>query len=947
MKEHIRAADPSETLLSQSLESFQRVQVGGNTVIISVDDSLAIGAGTDFGDHYASTPFLSIYAENILLSGRFKANSGVLSTHSLTVSGEGCLDLSGSAGLPIDIVNENPTAPGMAGNNGEAGGNLLLYIEQTPIGQPAYKIQASGGNGGAGQSGTDLTAGGKGGDGGDGGHVLLAAASPYLRWQAQMKETLNLHELSAKQAMLRELIAALPPDPSLTALVSMLHDAAEAQTDEAYLQSLNLAALTLQALATGYDSSLTANVDCTAGAYGVHGDGRTNEGNGIAGQPGTLNQLLFQTPADLAAHADLTDFLAKLPRQAEQSYLLVHPSQCKRLLEKIKLMYWSLDPVAKPQGVRDVLTLLLRLQERTATFVAAKDDSSLAAYYNSHEAAIGAIGAIGQLRAIHDEAVRYLYQLRQGQDMFGYDNSDVPLGSFHFYNNLLNELITNFGLLEADYAEYFQALAANTAHIDKIKRARDRQASLIATAEAQLTTLRSQAVKTARIIDGYQAELPSLKRTLEDKIEELKEQIRVHFDFNFDTIFQSLTSLAFAPESKLMILNEASQFLYQGTMEVTDDKGEPVRKSYIVRQLKSVKASIDTLQEGFQALDNGTLAPDDPGAAKLVAAEQDVEQFFNDFYDQFPQSLDDLKTAFRAYIDKVQERNNQILTYNAIVLLLYKNLQIIDSANARTAALNEDTLDAMSPDLPDLVTLISELYYAARNQVMEMLDLTSRAYRFWALSDQSLTSEVYAGRSLPELNHTALVGAMNTILGKYQQAVENFGTNHDRFPPHDNQRGKIIDVPAEQVELFKDLKQLMIRIPVDHPVFAGMANVRVQNVRVWMTGIHPAAADDTVTIRITHTGKEQMVSSAQDVYTFKHEPVNKIFIYHTKTQEIMEEANFGVEQSDGGTTNEYAALGPFTTWHISIDPDDNPGIDLSSVSQIQIEFHGTNYAFDR
>lgn len=936
------------TLLSQSLESFQSVAIGTNTVIVSVEDSLALGAGSDIGSSFTSTSYLSVFAEDIILSDVFKMPNGVLSAHSLTTSGAGRLDLSGSAGYTPVTVNEDPSAPGEIGGPGSNGGNLLLYVEQVPPGQPAFHIAANGGAGGGGQNGTEKTAGGQGGDAGSGGNVFVAVGSPYEQLLGQLRETLAISELGAKQVKLKEIIAVLPVGSSLTATQLLLNEAANATDEQSFDQLLENAALALQSLSSGYSSALIAAVDISAGNYGVHGDGITNGGNGALGQPGKLSSLLFSETNDIGLVTNLPGFFAQLSSGALQSYFIVHPSQCRRLLEKIKLMYWSIDPVKQPQGVTDVLTLLLRLQARTALFSQSDDDSPLIQYYNQNESTMGAIGAVDQLRAIYEETTRCILQLKQGQDLFGYSSSDVPLGSFIFYKDILDELIDNFGELESSYTNYFQALAANTAQISDIKSTRDKQASIIATAQSQLTALKTEAIKTARIIDGYQVVLDPLKKAVDDAMDALKDKIAAAFNFNFDTLLQSLTSLAFAPESTLNIVSQAGSFLYDGTAKMTDDQGNQIRKDYIVSQLKTVQADIDSLQEGYQSLDNGLLQADDPGAGKLIADEQAIEQMLQDFYSSFPTDIDALKTAMNNYIAKIQERNTQILTYNAVILLIYQNEQLIDSANARTDTLNEQALDTMAPDLPDLVTMVSGMYYAARNQVMQVLDLTSRAFRFWALSDSNLTSAAYAGKPLPELNYAALLGAKTTILSSYQQAIESFGTNSSQFPAHASQQGKILEVSEDQVELFGELGQLMIRISPDDPTFVGMANVRIQSVRVWFTGLTVNDDDKSVNINITHTGKEQIVSSTRDVFSFSHEPVNKLFIYNIDTLEVMEEANFGVEQSqsDGGTSTNYAALGPFTTWHISIVPDNNPNVDYSAVSRIRIEFHGTNYAFD-
>lgn len=103
--------------------------------------------------------------------------------------------------------------------------------------------------------------------------------------------------------------------------------------------------------------------------------------------------------------------------------------------------------------------------------------------------------------------------------------------------------------------------------------------------------------------------------------------------------------------------------------------------------------------------------------------------------------------------------------------------------------LNDQALNNMAPDLPDLVSFVSRLFYANRNQIMHNLDLTVRAYRFWTLSDRNLLNEAYGGKTPPQIDHAALDSAQITILNAYGQAVENFGTNHSVFSANASANG--------------------------------------------------------------------------------------------------------------------------------------------------------------
>ena len=134
--------------------------------------------------------------------------------------------------------------------------------------------------------------------------------------------------------------------------------------------------------------------------------------------------------------------------------------------------------------------------------------------------------------------------------------------------------------------------------------------------------------------------------------------------------------------------------------QVTDDTGVPIEKSYLVRDVKGVESDIDSIIEGYEALDNGQLQPDDPGAAKLIAEQGAFEKMFGKLQGKFGDDLKTVEKAFSAYIQKIGERNNQILRYNAAVAMAARDLAAITDSKARIANLNELALSTMAPDLP-------------------------------------------------------------------------------------------------------------------------------------------------------------------------------------------------------------------------------------------------------
>jgi len=522
-----------------------------------------------------------------------------------------------------------------------------------------------------------------------------------------------------------------------------------------------------------------------------------------------------------------------------------------------------------------------------------------------------------------------------------------------FYTRILDRAVDDFAALQQVYDTYFAALKTNTSTVDQVRAARLQHNQIILTAKEQNVELARIAEATAGIINGYQTVLPALQTALQGQLDALGDAIERNRDFNLRTVLQCLTTLAFAPESKFMMIVQGSTLLYDRFNTVTSVQGVPVEKDYIVKQLVGIEASVSGLEEGFCQLRNGTLEPQDPGAGKLIAEETAFLQFMSQFDASFPEELASVKDAFDAYVSSIVRRNNELLTYNSALQLISRNEEAITTAQSRMKALDDETLDTLSPQLPDLVSYVSGIYYASRNQVLATLDQAARAYRFWALSNRNLMIESLGDKAPPQINAATLLGAKNTILKAYEQAVETFGTGAESFPVKG--KGLVIEIPSEDLEDFRKSGLLFVRPKTVRQttskadsVFAAMANVRVNSVRVWIDGA--TASDGDITVSITHTGKEEIVAPNGNMYSFAHSPVTKLFKYHTNydtgQRTIQEEANFGLLQQIGDGQQIYAAIGPFTSWFIQVRTQNHVKLNLRKTTAVQIEFSGSNYAFN-
>lgn len=923
------------TLLSNSLEGLQSVEIDGAQIVISANDVLSIGEG-DKSNVECQKKTCYIFTENLKLNGNFAFKDGIVSTQILSTVGDAKFSTNGKDGE--DAVNIKD------GENGENAGVLNVFYSFAVGDKPPMKLTAIGGKGGNGKNGLNNADGSNGGNGGDGGEIRYIIGIVANDLLIKFNELDKFPNLEQKKQFLKGILTNIRRDlnesKDLKQVIVDIENAIKITNEDKFISSINMIGLRLDTIRENYESDAKTTSFNGGGKYGTYGKGAVNarDGkNGESGKSGSKTITLFSNSENL------------INQDFDKQFFIIHPSQSTRMLEHIKLMYLTLNPTKQSSKVKEIITLLLRLQQRTQLFITAEDDSNLIKYYNENESKFGAIGAVAQLRNIYHQSTQYLSQIKSGNDFYGYEANYVPLASFSFYKELLDQMIDKFADVEKAYNEYFKLLKDSKPSIELIKKMREEHNSVKINAKNKLNALKFKLQKTAIVIDSYESILAPLKQNLKDVKEELKDEIKTHFNFDVD-MMDILTSVTSAPTSQFELISDAGDFLYEAETNVTDDDGKKVKKEYILKQLKAVESSVENLKEGYKSLDNGTLQPDDPGAGKLIIEADKLKGVMDKFKSTFGSKLKKLKKAFTRYISKVQERNSQILIYNSTLQLIVKNNQIIKQVDERRATLNDKVLQNLDNinTLPDLTSFVSNLYYTIRSQIMETLNLTARAFRFWALSDKNLISEAYGGKAPPQINHTVLVSAQGTILKEFRKAIEEFGTNHSLFPNEQSKVGVMVKVPQYQVDLMKSKGEFIVRpktptldTSIKESSFAGMANIRVKYVRVWVEGAK--SYNNQLRVRIRHLGREEIVNTSGKIFSFVHDSINKMFVYDMDTKQISQEANFGIEHKYQGADKTYAAIGPFADWQIQILDKDNLGLNLSKVTKITLEFHTTNY----
>lgn len=593
----------------------------------------------------------------------------------------------------------------------------------------------------------------------------------------------------------------------------------------------------------------------------------------------------------------------------------IDPVQLMMLVQKAGLCYFMADPTQKSglENLQEAAILLNRLAIRLKFMPdLMKDD-------NTYKSDL----RYQTLVSSYQSVTNWQKQLSQGLDFYGNSCGYVPLLSYSTYSEALDKLIDNFKQLEDSYHAYFLAEKEDQKKADQFQKALSQQESIISQAAGDLEELKNLGYQTAYDIFTYTDSILQKRKALDNAIQNLKDDISSYFNFNWKDFLNACSMIAFAPSSSLMYMTQVGTIVYNAEESVTQDDGIEVNKDYLVAKMQSTSASLDTITESYSKLKDGSFQPEDPGANKIIVEQQDFFKFLDNFQKSFPNKIDSIKKIFLDYVGIITDRNNKILHYNAIVKLMKKTKHKIDEARKiKDLSLSEKSL--LQPDLPFMTAYMSKVYIDARAQIMQVLYTLSKAYEFW-----SLIKTNFLASDLPPsgLNHAELVKLKSDVIEAKLKALNSLKSIPQNFPKYEEKPGLLIRFDDPHIlDTFKKSNVAILSVSEvrettndsDSPL-AKLSDIRIKNVRAWLRGAkikeNLKVIDALLKVNITHTGKETIVSQENQVFQFYHDPLSKEFIYYSNSKEIFSDTNFGGNIEN----NEYAMIGPFTTWRIELD----------------------------
>lgn len=921
-------------------ESYQCINLDGRSLILSVSETpVTLGQSTALGNNFTAKTEVTIFAEKIHVSDSVRGKNFGIFTNSLAVEKSPEFDVSGSPG---QSGTATPEGDGSAGGPGTDAGAINAYVETFTEDLLQLKFLLQGGKGGDGQD-TMNGKGGDGGNGGKGGTIHLVYSNPNkvilskidtifkIKGEGGDDTSKDANALQKKRDAIKSLVPELKSISAgrdvLSHCVSQLETVVNDSTKTVrnLEEQLDNVDRSLRAQSNYNCTAILTNIGISGGQYGTFGSGTTQNGqSGKPGEQGNQNVTEFGFEPDV---------MRNIP------FVFAHPDQCQMLLQKASTLYYAGD-------IQKSVVLLKRLLNRLRFVDSLSKADRLYQAYQDNEARLFTSRSIERLKSIYKTANGLMRQINLRQDFYGRSYQYTPRGSYKFYDDQSQRLLNNLEIIESAYSDYFKSLKTQSASIDMVKSARSHADLIIEQANGIIDRLKKEVEITSYSIAAFDPVIKSKRQEVHGLIENVKEEIKNTFSVNFSDIVNALTLCAFAP-NKFMMSIQLGDLLYKASAEIPDDQGNHVNKGYLLNSISDCEASEEALLEAYHRRNDGKLEVDDLNASKLIVEEQKLNELLGKYRSQLSSStLTNLKKAFDDYVKTVIERNNTVIHYNAVIQLWVKYQNQIRYYQTIKNSLTDTALVEINPDFPLVSTYMAQMYNDARSQVLESLYLTQRALSFWSLTTVHAIQQVLGELPLSGVTHAVATQLKSNLLTEFSKAIENYGLDAQIFPAHGSSFGETIKLTDNQIQALKYSNGVILNIP---PIFketpkkpsvspfVGWANVRLTKVRVWVNG---AKTDDNeLQVSIRHFGKETIVNQSNAEFKFEHDPVEIGFKYNLSTNSIIEDGDISQEDKT------YASIGPFATWRIFINPNENDKLDLSAVTAVNFEFWGTNYLF--
>ncbi|APR87880.1 PE family protein [Minicystis rosea] len=572
------------------------------------------------------------------------------------------------------------------------------------------------------------------------------------------------------------------------------------------------------------------------------------------------------------------------------------------------------------------------------------------------------------LYALFTEAAILRGRLRSEQDAFGHQRNYAPSPSFQYIQRAIKDSIDALESVEKSYESYTALLEQQHEELSDLGALESNVRTARQLGEGDIKSAKERIEQMALEMRAARVACEDARRDVVRHLGELEASIYRKFNMDFRTIASALEMLTFVPPSHgyagaAMMGLQTTKLLYEGWTTIKGSDGVTIDKSDLVTRIYRVQG------KGFEAL-RAALADtgDIRDVGKVFANLDEYTEIVDSFCDV--DGAPAMRSALRRLTDAFQEHSLLQLRYTVEVSALRESLARLAELDGQFTARLRAVRSASDPSLPAVAAFFSRLHQRMRDRLIERISMSNRAYAYWSLdTEYNVFRAVLEDRRAWDPDNVAanidasvLRACQDALQTQYTNVLARYSHAPQKFPADDDAPGLSIRVDdPESLLSLKTTGKVQFRIGwlegrpgvLAAPMWRDWADVRLSRVSVYLHGATVKSDDDLVIVRIVHDRDDTFIPVDARHPKRPSDPGKSIVFWRDAVEAVefsywprrnnkrFAAGEYALTDVHAETAKAiYAGVGPYTGFTLEIDSARQPGVDLSGVHTIEVQFHG-------
>lgn len=528
---------------------------------------------------------------------------------------------------------------------------------------------------------------------------------------------------------------------------------------------------------------------------------------------------------------------------------------------------------------------------------------------------LGTSGAtVAEFKNLHERTKVLRNRLGAGDDPYGFPARFVPLVAFETYDDKIEDVLSITRALEAAHEKYFTVLGDQVDARNQLSNTVRELAILNSRSEQEANTIANNVASLERRIDELLAELVLMTNALRAADEAFRAAVAAKAQCGFQDVLVVAGAIASIFAGGAGVVAGIGGLAAYESEKYTDTEE---RFKYLQDKFSKVQGGVKEIRDGYVAIKD--IADRNPDAAKIQINPSDFEKVLGEF-ENLPEAQA-YRELLRQYTTIAVTRNNLILQVDSLVREYYRIRVEIEQRTHESVRVQDVLANRQNPTIGEYRSWMRRSLASAKQELIRALYMAHRAFVYWAVAE---TPFIVADDTVTHLADTHSRLKTETL-----REMERRNGELQEFSTPTNIRLTRAESP-HTFAAFEATNRLTFKLKPSEQIFSGLAYLLVAKATITLVGARTSIA--YFRVRLFHHGDATIVSRDGTAHAFVHIPRVVVGDAPVAAPTVTIEL--------GGAPPRYAYLSPFATWTVELYERDNPGLDLSGVSEVAIAFSG-------